>query len=580
MTDPTDQSGLNPDAQNFAQPQNEISPLNNEPSDDNHPNNNDIEQNDSQAFGEPDPSEPQPFEAIAEQDFSENIADDEDNSLQSELEELEDDIDEDLGAVEQELAEARDEFKQAGQSQPKGKSAQRSRQPAEPAGPTVVARYGVMRYIGEFSHNLKTQPMPGRKIVVRTDRGVELAEVVAAVHRNPDTHCGPRAIHGENLKKFLKNSGPEYPFRRTGRVMRLANPQDEVDFRHLEASAKEEGKYCRQEIKKANLPMRLVTVEHMLGGERIVFYFTSESRVDFRDLVRDLASQFRTRIEMRQVGARDEARLVGDYERCGQRCCCQEFLKHLKPVSMRMAKVQKATLDPSKISGRCGRLMCCLRYEDEAYDELRKNLPRRNSWVRTKDYLGKVLDTQIITQLVRLVLPDNTYIAVSVNDLIERDMQPPSEDQLKNASARHAAIRREAVAAPPPPSFDFPSSAFGRDDTGEVEEELQTADATGTDVPFEAQPEKTPGEQANKKRRRSRRRKKPSGGQAEASQQQNRQQRQKPAEGQRQTTDKAASSDSTGLPAKKKRRRRRRKKPGQGGQNSQSNSGNTPSQGE
>ena len=116
--------------------------------------------------------------------------------------------------------------------------------------------------------------------------------------------------------------------------------------------------------------MKLVAAEHLFGGDRIIFYFVSESRVDFRALVRDLAHEFQTRIEMRQIGVRDEARLLGDYERCGRPLCCRAWIKELEPVSMKMAKVQKATLDPTKISGRCGRLMCCLRFEHETYREL------------------------------------------------------------------------------------------------------------------------------------------------------------------------------------------------------------------
>jgi cell fate regulator YaaT (PSP1 superfamily) len=305
-----------------------------------------------------------------------------------------------------------------------------------------------MRYIGEFSHQLPSAPLPGQKVVVRTDRGVEMAQVVVPVSRNTTEQCGPRVILGEKLNEFIKTAGGEFPFRRTGKVLRLANQQDEVDFRHLAASARDEIKYCRKRIKEARLQMKVVTAEHLLGGGRIIYYFIADKRVDFRELVRDLASQFRTRIEMRQVGARDEARLVGDYERCGQMCCCRGFLKLIQPVSMRMAKVQKATLDPAKISGRCGRLMCCLRYDDEAYTVLRKNLPRRNTWARTQDYLGKVADVQIITQLVRLLLPDGTSVAVGVDELVERNMEPPTEDQLRQASARHAAIRRNAVVVP------------------------------------------------------------------------------------------------------------------------------------
>ena len=129
---------------------------------------------------------------------------------------------------------------------------------------------------------------------------------------------------------------------------------------------------------------------------------------------------------MRQVGARDEARIVADYERCGRQCCCQAYMKDLRPVSMRMAKTQKATLDPSKISGRCGRLMCCLRYEDVCYEELRRQLPRKNTWVRIEgDKVGRVIDGQIITQLVRLIMPDNSQLVVPNEEILERDVAPP-----------------------------------------------------------------------------------------------------------------------------------------------------------
>src|SRR5262249_39710830 len=143
----------------------------------------------------------------------------------------------------------------------------------------------------------------------------------------------------------------------------------------LSARRPEYVKACKAFIAELELPMKLVDVEPILGEELLTFYYMSEQRVDFRRLVKLLAAEFKTRIEMRQVGARDEGRVVADYERCGQHCCCKNFLKVLKPVSMKSAKLQKATLDPLKISGRCGRLMCCLRYEDQTYDELKKNLP-------------------------------------------------------------------------------------------------------------------------------------------------------------------------------------------------------------
>ncbi len=418
--------------------------------------------------------------------------------------------------------------------------APRSKPQSEPTGPSVIVRYGLMRHIGEFRHTLKDTPAPTDRLVVRTDRGVELGEVVSVVSRDqndPDQPCRG-CISSEKLNQFLQTAGPEYPFRRSGRVLRIANQQDLVDFRHLQNSASEEIRYCRQRIREKNLPMRLVTAEHLLGGERIVLYFTSETRVDFRELVRDLAGQFRTRIEMRQVGARDEARLAADYERCGQRCCCQEFLKDLKPVSMRMAKVQKATLDPAKISGRCGRLMCCLRFEDECYGELRKNLPRKNTWVRTSEYLGKVIDTQIITQLVRLALVDNTQTTVGVDELVERDIHPPSEEQLQIEVKNHAIAQRKKA--------------------------LQAANGF-TSTPDETKVEPVGDEDSSRKSSQARKPKKQQ--EARSQNRRSRQRKKKPAQAGKQPQQKQQPQGSGQDKDKKKRqRRRRRKKPRRDGQ--------------
>ncbi|MFP4053698.1 MAG: regulatory iron-sulfur-containing complex subunit RicT [Phycisphaerae bacterium] len=393
-----------------------------------------------------------------------------------------------------------------------------------PSRPGVVVRYGLMRYVGEFRHNLDTTPRPGSHVVIRTDRGVELGEVIAAV----SDETGYGKIPCDRLEEFLQQNGSEYPFRRNGRVLRAANRQDIIDQRHLDSSAKEEAVYCRQQIKEHKLDMKLVSVEHLLGGERIVFYFTSEHRVDFRELVRKLAGQYRTRIEMRQVGARDEARLVADYERCGQRCCCQQFLKDLKPVSMRMAKVQKATLDPSKISGRCGRLMCCLRYEDQTYGELKKKLPRKNTWVRTEELCGKVVDTQIITQLVKVMLQDGTFQAIPNEEIVERDLpEPPPREKPQP--------RRE------------PRREKAPDKTEKKE------------APAQAQPSgDQETEQKPKKKRRRRRKKKPAGDKQGSGQPQS--QQDKPQQG-------GGKPDSQGdqKPKKKRRRRRRKKKPSGGG---------------
>jgi cell fate regulator YaaT (PSP1 superfamily) len=187
-------------------------------------------------------------------------------------------------------------------------------------------------------------------------------------------------------------------------VLRIATTDDMLAQQRIEQSRHGLKMEARRVAEHYAMPLKVVDVEPILGGERITVYFNSEERIDFRDVVRDLAHQWKCRVEMRQVGARDEARITADYERCGQYCCCKNFLKVLKPVSMRSAQHQKATLDPLKISGRCGRLMCCRRYEDETYDDLRKRLPRKKSRVGTPEGDGWVVDSQILTQLVLVQL--------------------------------------------------------------------------------------------------------------------------------------------------------------------------------
>ena len=201
--------------------------------------------------------------------------------------------------------------------------------------------------------------------------------------------AGQLKLSDEQLKKYFDDSEIPFTTEPAGRFMRYATPEDINEEKHFQKIAVEEAKFCKKLVREMNLPMKIVDAEHILGGERILFYFMSDGRVDFRDLVRKLAQEYQTRIEMRQIGARDEAKLLGDVESCGQRCCCIRYLKSLKPVNMRMAKLQKATLDPSKISGFCGRLKCCLRYEDDIYTELKKRLPPRNTLVNTKAGQGQ-----------------------------------------------------------------------------------------------------------------------------------------------------------------------------------------------
>ncbi len=161
-------------------------------------------------------------------------------------------------------------------------------------------------------------------------------------------------------------------------------------------------------------------VEHLFGGERVIFYFLAEKRVDFRELVKDLAREFQTRIEMRQIGVRDEAKLLADYGDCGKPVCCNTHMPHMPPVSMRMAKLQKSTLDPSKISGRCGRLKCCLRFEHEVYEEFTKELPASGSRIVTAKGKGKVLAQEILARKLLVEFEDGRRILVSADEVLSR----------------------------------------------------------------------------------------------------------------------------------------------------------------
>ena len=300
---------------------------------------------------------------------------------------------------------------------------------------TIVVKFGYLRWVGEFPHDGDAKPGCGSKLVARTTRGTEMVEMLTTTCSN--SGCGKSVSRREMLDYIENSGGKDYPFYQKGRILRVATIEDLNKQSELDVLRKECVKYAKAQIVELNLPMKLVEAEPILGGEQITFYYMSEDRVDFRELVTRLAAQFRTRIEMRQVGARDEARLVADYERCGQHCCCKNFLKVLKPVSMRSAKVQKATLDPLKISGRCGRLMCCLRYEDQTYKELKANLPSRNKRVGTNEGPGVVVDSKILVQLVLVRLEhDNKEIAVPVEELMDPNECPkPGEAKKRREEA-------------------------------------------------------------------------------------------------------------------------------------------------
>jgi cell fate regulator YaaT (PSP1 superfamily) len=297
----------------------------------------------------------------------------------------------------------------------------------------MLVRYGRMNMLGFFEHRENKISKTDSRVVIKTSRGLELGYLVGQLSAY---RSGQLKLSEEQIQEYFEDSDIDFTPVKAGKFVRYATHEDISEERHLRKISKEEMECCRRFVKEMDLPMKIVDVEHVFGGERIIFYFMSDGRVDFRELVKKVAHEYQTRIEMRQIGSRDEAKLLGDVENCGQQCCCQRFLKLLKPVNMRMAKMQKATLDPAKISGYCGRLKCCLRYEDENYTQLKKRLPKKNTKVKTKQGKGRVIDIQILTQLVMIEYESGEKAAVPVEEI---KVIPASEttEQEKNATIKN-----------------------------------------------------------------------------------------------------------------------------------------------
>ena len=380
---------------------------------------------------------------------------------------------------------------------------------------TVVVRYGFMKQIAELPYDGDQVLGCGTKLIIRTSRGVELAEMLTTTCTN--SGCGSSVSRQKMLDYIEQSGGKQYPFTTEGKVLRVATVEDLNDQSRIDSEKSRYIKAARDVIRELDLPMKLVEVEQLISRDRIVFYFTSENRIDFRELVRRLAGEFHVRVEMRQVGARDEARLVADYERCGQHCCCKQFLKVLKPVSMRSAKVQKATLDPTKISGRCGRLMCCLRYEDETYEALRKKLPKRNARVMTDDGPGSVINSQILTQLVLVELDQGRKRQAYPVEHIERIPNDGRQQQQQKKKADDQSEPRGKRSEPSRPKPGRPlrdeqvESADGAP-AAEVNDSKPKTDAPQANASQPTGDQPAEGGQRKKRRRRRRRKKRGGGG--------------------------------------------------------------------
>lgn len=281
--------------------------------------------------------------------------------------------------------------------------------------------------------------VPGDGVIVETARGAEFGDVP-----------GPIAeVEEEQVVQPLKP------------VLRVATAEDRA--MREESAAREAAAFavCQEKIAKHGLDMKLVDVEYTFNGGKVIFYFTADERVDFRELVKDLAAHFHTRIELRQIGVRDEARMIGGLGSCGRPVCCKTFLDDFRPVSIRMAKDQNLSLSPTKISGLCGRLMCCLQYEQAAYEEMKKLMPKVGKEIQTPDGNGVAVENNAVTEKsrVKLTMPDGSFemrwyhyseLAKVGDPPPQRREAPPAQDEGLAVSAAYVAPEGTETAAKRP----------------------------------------------------------------------------------------------------------------------------------
>ena len=273
----------------------------------------------------------------------------------------------------------------------------------------IGVRFKQVGKIYYFSPNGVQMPV-GEKVIVETARGIECGEVAIS----------NRQIKDEGIVKPLKT------------VIRVANKDDLRRIEENKVKEKKAFKLCLEKIEKHKLQMKLVDVEYTFDNNKILFYFTADGRVDFRELVKDLASVFKTRIELRQIGVRDEAKMLGGLGICGRPFCCSSFLEEFQPVSIKMAKEQGLSLNPTKISGTCGRLMCCLKYEQNAYENLIRITPKVGAYVSTSEGKGTVTEISLLTGLVkvRLVKASDGAPMIFEREAVRviRDARPQKDD--------------------------------------------------------------------------------------------------------------------------------------------------------
>lgn len=256
----------------------------------------------------------------------------------------------------------------------------------------------------------------GDKVIVETAQGEEYGEVMI-----PN-----RIVEDEKIMAPLK------------KVIRIANNKDHKHYEECQKKEKEAFHICQKKIKEHKLDMTLTDVEYKFDDSKILFYFTADGRIDFRELVKDLAAIYKTRIELRQIGVRDEVKRIGGNGVCGRELCCCSFLSDFEAVSIKMAKEQNLSLNPSKISGNCGRLMCCLKYENDVYEEKSKRLPNMGAIVKTEDGEGEVDNIETLKEVVRVKIKDGDgyfykkYPAKDIKIIKDNTIEKMDEEELRN----------------------------------------------------------------------------------------------------------------------------------------------------
>ena len=375
------------------------------------------------------------------------------------------------------------------------------------------------------------QFQPGQGVVVETSRGMELGE----------------CVKGNTMVDEMELLAPLRP------VVRAATPED---YKAAERNKEKEEKafaICQEKIAQHGLDMKLVEAQYSFEGNKVVFFFTSEGRVDFRALVKDLASAIHARIELRQIGVRDEARMLGGLGICGRPFCCSQFLDEFQPVSIKMAKTQNLSLNPTKISGTCGRLMCCLKYEQDAYEDLVKHAPKMDSFVETPDGVGTVSSVNLLRQKVNVRLEDDPetphcyhncevcvvrsgkgkrpegYVAPPKEELEKLRKQPDPEEEtpVRQESRLAAALSQvlshdETQSSPAPEQEERRSRNHrrrGRGNGPKPEGEKPAQPRQEEKKPQPAPEQKAEGEKQPNRNRHRRRHRKPGGGQGQASEQ-------------------------------------------------------------